>query len=260
MSSSIRDSLLVASMPVLSFIGAYLFEVGYADVFGYDHYFIELNIKSIVLGLVCVVAIFWPCVLLILAMVHVIKDHGRIGRAVAIPFLFPAFGMVGFVMTGLQSQFMMWFTIATAFIAIAQLSWVYVRFRWMGTSDAFEKFAIAQGVSTFVGPPAPSTKPKVLDKLTAYFMMTLLLVLAGLLVRGAGVGVAHLKTSYTVLEFESQEYALVAVYGDTMILAGITAESHNKEIVIKSRSSSKPFKVKAAYFPSFTSKGTLFFY
>lgn len=260
MSNSIRDSLLVASMPVLSFMGAYLFEVGYADVFGYDHYFIELNIKSIVLGLVCVVAIFWPCVLLILGMVHVIKDHGRVGRAVALPFLFPAGGMIGLVMTGLQSKFMIAFTVVTAFFAIAQLAWVYFKYKFIGVSEAFENFAKSQGISTFVGPPAPSTKPKVFDKLIAYFMMTVLLVLAGILIRGAGVGVAHLKTSYTIVELESQEYALVAVYGDAMILAGITAESHNKEIVVKSRSSSKPFKLRTAYLPNFTSKNTLYFY
>lgn len=260
MQSSIRDSLFVASMPVLSFMGAYLFEMGYADAFGYDYYFIELNIKSIVLGLVCVVAIFWPGAFIIFAMVQVIKEHGRIGRAIASPFIFTVFGIFGFIASGLESQFMKWFTISAVAFALFKLALVYIKLRWIGVSDALEKFATSEGILTFVGPPSPPSKPRVLDKLTACFMLTVILVFAGFLIRGAGVGTAHLKSSYTVIEYESHEYALVAVYGDTMVLAGITEEAHNKEILLKNKSSSSPFSVRNAYFPKFTSKKSLFLY
>lgn len=263
MTESFKENFLLTLLPVFSFIGAYIFEAGYASAYGYDPYFIQLDLKLIVVGLIIVLVLLWPVAFLVFIMVSLIKKYGRRGRGVALCVLPLLLAILFNLAVGLRSSIAKFLIGLTVFFILYEAAALLFRVRTYGWGKAFDELAKSHGVSEQKPADDDSKKkslPEIVYGMQAWVMVTFILCLCILIIRGAGVGAAVLKETYSVVSIESKEYAVVAVYGDSMVLAGITEEKHDGRITILHRSANPALEIKEARLKEFLSERTMFLY
>jgi hypothetical protein len=96
-------------------------------------------------------------------------------------------------------------------------------------------------------------EPTVLDKVIGYFVVLLILTLLGLMARGIGSGVAHWKNTYQTFILDGEEVAILSLYGDQIIVGGVTGDQFNTRLTILAKDSGKLVDLKEAHFENFLS-------
>lgn len=253
-----KEGVLLSIFPVLAFISALLFETGYADVFGFDHAFIEIDLKIMVVSIACVAIAFFPLFLYFYVFFRLASKGAKETRFLAIPMILPIPILIGLYMTGFESKIMGWLLVGSIIGGLFTFVRALVKSRKLGWKQAISEMATSQGLKDFTGPRPKGGEPTLKDEVIAYCVMLALLFGLGLMVRGIGSGLAHWKTNYQTFVLDGEEVAIIAVYGERVIAAGVTEDQFNSKISVIAKDSGKLVGLRSAYLKNFVS-GTLYY-
>ncbi|AZF00354.1 hypothetical protein C4J95_2893 [Pseudomonas orientalis] len=250
-----KDSFILASLPILSFVVALIFEMGYADAFGYDYYFIEVNLKVMVVALVCVIIVLLPLLIFLYAFLYLLKVDSKKTRAAALALMYPVFSMFGFYITGFQSNVIKLLLSCSLLYLAWTLAKLFFKARSKGWEQALEDYADSEGVQERSKVDGPIKSMTFKDYLYMWAAVLVFILSILFMIRGIGYGVAHWKTSYSTVMLDGEEYALVAAYGDNFVAAGVFEDRYNYKISIIPKDSEALKEIKSARFADFISLG-----
>lgn len=251
-----KDSVIISMLSILSFIAAYLFECGYSDAFGYSHAFIQIDLKVMVISIACLIALFFPLVMYFFIFFSLVFRREKEIRLVALPMILPIPVLILFYILGFESSILKWMLLLAVLMGLCTFLNVVYKSRSKGWKIAMSEVAAANGLKDFGGQRnAESAKEAtVLDKVIGYLVVVLILAVLGLMVRGVGSGVAHWKTTYQTFILDGDEVAILSVYGDYIIVGGVTEDKFNAKLTVLAKDSGKLIDLKEADFESFLSK------
>ncbi len=243
-------------LSILSFIAAYLFECGYSDAFGYSHAFIQVDLKVMVISIACLLTLFFPLMMYFLVFFSFALRQEKEIRLIALPMILPIPGLILFYILGFESIIIKWMLFLSIFLGLCTFLKVVYKSRKMGWKLAMSEVATANGLKDFGGQRklGNEREPTVLDRVIGYFLILLVLTALGLMVRGVGAGVAHWKQTYQTFILDGEEVAIISVYGDQVIVGGVTDEQFNTKLTILAKDSGKLVDLKEAHFESFLSE------
>lgn len=245
---------MISTLSIVSFIAAYLFECGYADTFGYAHVFIEIDLKKIVISMVCLVVAFFPLVLYFWVFFSFGFRKEKEHRFIAVQMILPIPVLIVLYVSGFDSSIMKWLLVFAVLLGLWTFVKVIFKARKLGWKEAMSQIAMAEGLKDFDGPRPKGEEARVLDKVIGYGVILVVLFAFGLMVRGIGVGVAHWKTNYQTFNLDGDEVAILAAYGERIIVGGVTGDKFNTKISIVPKDSQKLVDLKTAFFENFLSE------
>lgn len=248
-----KETVILAVLSVLSFIAALLFEKGYADSFGYDHSFIEIDIKATVISLACIVVAFIPLFIYLYVIFDLLAKWTKESRLLGMQIAFPIPMLILLYILGFQSKIAVFGLIISLLFAFFTLSKVLWKSRKLGWKDALSNVAISNGLRDFVGPnPKAENKTSTLsDDIVNFFKILIFFIIIGFMIRGVGVGVAYSKSEYQTFILDGEEVAIIASYGEIIIVGGITEDQFDRRISIIPKNSDKIKNITKAYFKEF---------
>lgn len=253
-----RDGFILAVLPVLAFVVSLIFEMGYADAFGYDYFFIEIDLKGIVVALVCVIFVLLPLIIFLYAFLYLIQSDSRKVRVAALPMLYPVFSMLLLYITGFQSTIMK----GLLLISLCFLGWtllkLFYKARTNGWTQVLGDYADAEGVKERAKVGGSDKGLMLKDYIYMALTIIVFILLVVFMIRGIGFGVAHWKTSYSTVNRDGEELALVASYGDVFIAAGVYDDKFNSKITVIPKDSDLLKDIKSARLDNFISSGLWF--
>ncbi|MEX5547890.1 hypothetical protein Q1J68_19920 [Pseudomonas pergaminensis] len=252
-----RESFVLTALPVLSFVVSLIFEMGYADAFGYDYFFIQIDLKAMVVALVCVVLLLMPLVALLYAFLYLIQSDSKKVRVAALPMIIPVVAMLFLYITGFQSTMMKWLLFISLGFLVFTLLKLLFKAKAKGWQNALGEYADAEGVkdrSKSLGNKDLRSRDYLYISLTIMIFISLVIFM----IHGIGFGVAHWKTSFSTIYHEGEEYVLVASYGDKFVAAGVYDDRFNNKITIIPGDSEMLKDIKSARLEDFISSGLWF--
>lgn len=254
-----KENVLLALLPVLAFVGALLFESGYASAYGYGYEFIEIDLKVMVVALVCVGVSLFPFLAYMVLFLSLVDSGTKQARVLAFKMVLPIPVLICSYMMGFESKLLLLFLLAMVVGWMFFLGRLFWKSRKLGWNDALLDIAASSGIKDFVG-PQPRPKPKtVRDDFIAYFLIFSALLVVGMMIKGIGSGVAYWKSEYQTFTLDGAEVAIVAVYGERIIVAGITEDQFDRQISVIGKDSGKVVNLKKAYLNNFLTR-TLYFF
>ena len=87
--------------------------------------------------------------------------------------------------------------------------------------------------------------------ITAKFILVLMLIVCIFVIRGVGIAVAHWKQIYDVFELDGDDVAIIAGYGENLILGGYDDQQFNGKIFVISKTSEKLTEITRVVFDDF---------
>lgn len=245
---------MISTLSILSFVAAYLFECGYADAFGYAYTFIEIDLKVMIISVACLAIAFFPLVLYFWIFFSFGLKREKEPRLIALQMILPIPVLILLYVTGFDSTISRWLLFFATVLALWTFLKVVFKSRKLGWKVAMSEIAMAEGLKDFEGARPKGNEPRVIDKIIAYCAILFVLAAFGLMVRGIGNGVAHWKTNYQVFFLNGEEVAILAAYGERIIVGGVTGDQFNSKLTIVPKDSEKIIDLKNAYFERFLSE------
>ncbi len=181
-----KDSVIISTLSILSFIAAYLFECGYSDAFGYSHAFIQVDLKVMVISIACLVALFFPLMMYFLVFFSLALRPEKKIRLIALPMILPIPGLIFFYVVGFESTILKLILFLSIFLGLCTFLNVVYKSRKMGWKLAMSEVATANGIKDFGGQPKAGNEKEstVFDRVIGYFFILVVLTVLGLIVRG----------------------------------------------------------------------------
>jgi multisubunit Na+/H+ antiporter MnhF subunit len=248
-----KEAVLLAVLPVISFIWALLFEIGYADSFGYSYSLIEIDLKIMIVSLAASAAVLVPMAAFYILFVRLACSDLKSDRLLALELILPVVILIPCCIAGFGNKIFNVLLIGSLSFALSKYAVIYLRALQYGWTEAVARAALFEGLTD--RPPTFRVKEKLGAKsvLTIYFVIALMLVVSGLMVRGVGTAAAHWKTGYQTFVMEGKEYAVIAAFGDLVVLGGVLEEHFNGLVSILPKNSEKLVELRGAYFKDFLS-------
>lgn len=250
----LKESVIVSTLSILAFVAAFLFECGYADAFGYDYVFIVIDLKIMVISMVCVAIVSLPLGVYFWVFFSFGFRKEKEQRLIALQMILPIPVLIFLYISGFDSKIMFWLLCMALFLAFVTFLRVLFKARKLGWQEAMSHIATAEGIKEFEGPRPKVREPRVIDKVIGYCVILVILMALGLMVRGIGSAVAHWKSNYQTFVLDGEEVAIIAAYGERIIVGGVTADQFNTRITMVPKDSEKLIDLKNAYFTNFLSK------
>lgn len=250
----LKESVIISTLSILAFVAAYLFECGYSDAFGYDYVFIVIDLKVMVISMACVTIVSFPLVLYFWVFFSLAFRQEKEQRLIAVQMIMPIPVLIFLYMSGFESTVMFWLLCIAVFLAFVTFVRVLFKARKLGWQEAMSHIATAEGIKEFEGPRPKRKEPRVIDKVMGYCAILVILMTLGFIVRGIGSAVAHWKSNYQTFVLDGEEVAIIAAYGERIIVGGVTGDQFNTKITIVPKDSEKLIDLKSAYFTNFLSK------
>ncbi|OLU15310.1 hypothetical protein BVH01_15945 [Pseudomonas sp. PA1(2017)] len=249
-----NDSFLLASIPIISFIGAYIFELGYANEFGYPHELIELDLKLIIISLFCSFILLVPAYAyyytFLALFIRAEKEFRFIGASLT--FSLPGVAMV--YIAGMTNTFMNYFVVVCLLMGAIPLILALVKHRTLDWRKAFNAEATREGYAEVTSRFDDNAIPRARDKFYAFIFLCFAGAIFLFMIRGAGTITANMKTDYHTFYLDEKEVAIIAAYGDHLILGGVSEDMFDKSIFVISKSSDSIKDLKSARFENFLSR------
>lgn len=248
------DAFLLALFPVLAFICAFLFEMGYSDAFGYPYSLIEIDLKSTVVSLFLTVLVLCPVLFVFVVFFRFGFSDSTPGRIFALPLVGFIVSLIFSCISGFQEKILNWILLFCLLYAISRYLEFAFQVHRFGWSAAVSSTAKRYGIKPRRNEPS-TNEPLDLENLIKLYLFLLgALIVLGLMIRGVGVAAANWRNSYQVIIIEKNEYAVLSVYGDLFVLGGVYDDQFDKQIVTVSKSADKPREFRRAHFPDFLSR------
>lgn len=248
-----KDGFLLALFPVLAFICAFLFELGYAYSFGYSYTLIEIDLKGTVVSLFCTVVVLFPVLFVFFVFVRFGLSDSTSKRVMALPLVYFMLCLILCCVLGFQSKFLNWLLLIGAVYAIGYYLAFAVQIHRLGWELAVSATAKRNGIKSRKYQPSTSEPLDFKNILKLYLCLVTVLLVVGLMIRGVGIASANWKSNYQVITIDEREYAVLSVYGDLLVLGGIYDEQFDRQILTISRAADRPREFRSAYLPRFLS-------
>lgn len=248
-----REAVLLAFLPVLSFIWALLFEIGYADSFGYSYSFIAIDLKAMIVSLAVSAAILIPIAVFYAIFVRLASSDSRSDKLFALELILPVIILIPCCIAGFGNKILNAIFFGTLIFAVSKycvLGLYTLRFGW---SEAVARTARQEGLEEMPANFRVRLKIGTKGVFSIYVVVAIALIVSGLMVRGVGAAAAHWKTGYQTFIMDGKEYALIAAYDDLLILGGVVEEHFDGLISILPKNSDKLENLRGAYLKGFLS-------
>lgn len=247
----LRESVLLAVLPLVSFVGALLFEVGYAGEFGYSYSFISIDLKAMVVSLACSVVILIPVLLFSVGVFRIMSDTSKEVRVLGLEFFLPVIALIGVCITGFSSRMFILFFLSSLTFAVSKYAFIILKGLKYGLKGSLSRAAESEGLTDRSIVREGLAKLDLGNKWIFHILLAVVLVLLAFMVRGAGQGFAQWRSDYQTVNMNGGEYAILSAYGDLVVLGGIYDEQFNGVISIVPRNSEKLVELRNAYLPSY---------
>lgn len=248
-----KEAVLLALLPVISFIWALLFEIGYADSFGYSYSFIAIDLKLMIVSLAASAAVLMPMAAFYVLFIRLACSDSKSDRLLALELIIPVVILIPCCIAGFGNKILNILLVSSLIFACSKYAVIGLSALRYGWSGAVARAALFEGLTD----RAPTFRAK--EKLSTksiffiYIALSATLLITGLMVRGVGNAAAHWRTGYQTFVMEGKEYAMIASYGDLVVLGGVLEEHFNGLISIVPKNSEKLVDLRSAYFEDFLS-------
>lgn len=250
----LKESVIISSLSILAFVAAFLFECGYSDAFGYDYVFIEIDLKKMVISILCIAICFFPLLIYFWIFFFLGLRKEKESRLIALQMVLPIPVLIFLYISGFDSKIMNWLLALSILLAAITFIRVLFKARKLGWHEAMSQIATAEGIKEFEGPRPKGREPRVIDKVIGFCVVLLFFVALGLMVRGIGSAVAHWKNTYQTFTLDGEEVAIIAAYGERLIVGGVVGDQFNYKLSVVPKDSEKLIGLKIAYLPEFLSE------
>lgn len=247
----LRESVLLAVLPLVSFVGALLFEVGYAGEFGYSYSFISIDLKTMIVSIACSVVVLIPVFLFSIGVLRVLSDTSKEVRVLGLEFFLPVIALIGVCVTGFSSRVFIIFLISSLTFAISKYAFIILKGFKYGLKGALSRAAESEGLTDRAIVREGLRKLNLENKWIFHILLAMVLILLVFMVRGVGQGFAKWRSDYQTVNMNGGEYAILSAYGDLVVLGGVYDEQFNGVISIVPRNSERLAELRSAYLPSF---------
>jgi len=247
----LRESVLLAVLPLISFVGALMFEVGYAGEFGYSYSFISIDLKTMVVSLACSVLLLIPVILFSIGVFRVMSDESKEVRVLGLEFFLPVMALIGVCVTGFHSEVFIIAFISSFIFAVSKYAFILLKGLKYGLSGTLSRAAELEGLTERSIVREILKKLDLGNKWIFHILLAVVLVVIALMVHGAGQGFAQFRSDYQTVSIDQREYAILSAYGDLIVLGGVYDDQFNGAISIVPRNSEKLTELRNAYLPNF---------
>lgn len=247
----VREGVVIAVLPVLSFMGALMFELGYAGEFGYSYSFITIDLKVMVVSLAVTIAVLIPIVAMSLGLLRVMVASSKEIRLLGLEFVLPVIAIVGFCISGFSSSLFFIFFVSSFSFAVSKYSFILLKGLRYGFKQSLSKAAVSEGLTDTAVLRAQLGRIAFRKPFVILPVAAVVLILLAFMVRGVGQGFAHWKNDYQSVQLDGVEYAVLSAYDDLIILGGITEEQFNGVLAVYPKNSEKLANLRSAYLPDF---------
>ncbi|KTB93680.1 hypothetical protein [Pseudomonas syringae] len=255
MSLIFREGVILSIAPVLAYVTAWMFEIGYAEFYGISFELIEVDLKAIIISmLVCLVTLLpflaFTCLFLYLGVLK----RSRKSRWWALHLTFVWFSSIILYISSFDSL-IAWVGLALSLLLMA-IS--FLRVAWMarslGWDEAFSKAADGESIHNFEGPPPDSAAPTVRQTIMSVIALLGSVLIACLMIKGVGGRAAMIKTAFPTFVMDGKSYVVLAGYGDRFVLGGIVNGQFDENTLVIPKNSEKIINLKAVYYESLYNK------
>lgn len=255
MSLIFREGVILSIAPVVAYVTAWMFEIGYADFYGVSSELVEVDLKSTIISLlVCLVTLLpflaFTCLFLYLGFLN----RSRKSRWWALQLIFVWFSSIGLYISSFDSL-IAWtglaFSLFFMTISFLRVAWMA---RSVGWDDAFSKAADGENISHFEGPPPQPVPPTVRQTLMSVTTLLGSVVIACLMIKGIGGRAAMIKTAFPTFVMDGKSYVILAGYGDRFVLGGVADGHFDGGTFVIPKNSEKIINLKAVYYENLYSK------
>lgn len=255
MSLIFREGVMLSIAPVLAYVTAWMFEIGYAEFYGISFELIEIDLKATIISmLICLVTLLpflaFTCLFLYLGFLN----RSRKSRWWALQLMFVWFSSISLYISSFDSM-IAWagLVLSLFFMAIS-----FLRVAWMarsvGWDEAFTKAADGERIRNFEGPPPKPSAPTASQTLISVTALLGSVLIACLMIKGIGGRAAMIKTAFPTLAIDGKSYVVLAGYGDRFVLGGISDGHFDGNTLVIPKNSEKIINLKAVYYESLYSK------
>ncbi|WP_425221756.1 hypothetical protein [Pseudomonas sp.] len=215
-----KEAVILSLIPVVSFICALAFEFGYAEAFGYSSDFIEIDLKSTVLAMFGLVLVLFPFYIYMETVFRLGSSEKRTHKALAMFMIGPLLLMFIALLSGFRRDIVNVALLCTAVAVVFCLVAYLLNVPKYGWNGAWEEMAKLDEVPDRESSKPERSQPGPADKVIAKFFLILSLIAIVFFVRGAGVAAAKWKQSFYVFKLGEKDVAILAGYGDNLVLGG----------------------------------------
>ncbi|WP_431296456.1 hypothetical protein [Rahnella sp. PAMC 25559] len=213
-----KETLLVAILTLAGYLVGLLYEVGFSLYFKYPASFISVDIKSIIFGLISVLALLF----FITATISVMDSLSRKFKGARALLLYSTIygglliycGLVYYMLTGSGGIYL--YGILIAYIACLLLFFPYGYKKKGITFEEGVKEVVIKMSSQ--NDSAKSKEKKFFESVLAYSFMSAAL---GIFVVGVGSHFARMNQSFYTFYLEKTKYAIVGTYGNNLITSKV---------------------------------------
>ncbi|AUF96333.1 hypothetical protein CXQ80_11085 [Pseudomonas sp. 02C 26] len=232
-----KENFILAALPVIAFILALAFEAGIADAYSFSYAFISIDLKVMSSSLFLTALFAFPLYLYLRFLIALISSKKGSERWVGFPFALMLPFIIFCYLSAFDTQAVaLSIVLVAGYICIAAITLIISGFK-SGWKNAVQSAATSEGfkdIDAWTFAPGP---PTIKDKLITDSVIAAFFVLVFGLVHGAGETYAKLRTSYDVLTNDSKQFAILAGYGDRLILGGVKDGVHDRTIAVISLTS-----------------------
>jgi hypothetical protein len=254
MSLIFREGVILSVAPVVAYVTAWMFEIGYAEVYGISFELIEIDLKAILISLLVCLVTLLPFLVFTCFFLYLGLNRNRKGRWWALQLIFVWMSSIGLYISSFDSQ-IAWAGLALALLFMAVS---FLRVAWMarrvGWDEAFSTAADGENIRRFDGPPAEAAAPTIKQTLISIVAILGTLLIACLMIKGVGGRAAVIKTAFPTFVMDGKSYVVLAGYGDRFVLGGISNGHFDGNTLVIPKNSEKIINLKAVYYESLYSK------
>ncbi|MGG5223462.1 hypothetical protein [Pseudomonas syringae pv. coryli] len=251
MSLIFREGVLLSVAPVVAYVTAWMFEVGYAEMYGVSTDLIEIDLKAILISLAVSLVALVPFLAFCGVFLYLGFDRSRTSRWWAIQLVFFCFPTIGLYASSFNSR-IAYLGLGLAVISLAiSFSRVAWKARRVGWEAAFSEAADAEGIKDLSGGrPAPTPTTFLNVALGVLFFLVVVMMFL-FMVKGVGGRVAVGKEDFSTLIMDGKSYVILAGYGDRFVLGGISENKFDGNTYVIPKNSEKIVNLKNIYYRDF---------
>lgn len=253
MSFRVSEGMALASFPVFGFIAALLFEMGYADAFGYSYDLIDIDLKLTLAAMAVIALIFTPLFIYCWFMLWAARRGGVLGKLAAIQMAMPLPMLIMWYMTGFQSRNLAIGLMVAALVALLPLIKLGYLCLRHDLPMALGIMAASQQINAGAGKGA-DRQVAWYDKVFAIFMLALCAVVLVVMTYGVGSFFAYNKSRFSMFISEGKEYVILSAYADRFVVGGITGKVFNGNVYVFAKNSERLINVRKKRYDSFWSR------
>lgn len=251
MKFKMTEGIVIAAFPVFGFISALMFEMGYADAFGYSHELIDIDLKLTLVAMALIALVLAPLVIYCWAFWWSASRGGAGGRLVSFQMILPLPMLICWYMTGFQSANLavgLGISVFIAMLPLIKLAYLCLRHDF---SMALDIMVAAQRLRAKPEKKAGGSNVAWYEKAFAVLLLSVCVIALALMARGVGSLVAHNKSAFSMFVSDSKEYVILSAYADRFVVGGIANNAFDGNIYVFAKNSERLINIRVKRYDNF---------